>query len=415
MSELVPSVLPLDKGLDLQTAKIIAQPGTVLDTLNYEQVDFQGQKRIEGYTRYDGSVLSAIDEYYVLTLNQSNPNLAPGDMLLKNDLVFGVVGKVDQYLVYYLRTNAAVEVVENNSINAVYAGNTGGETFTVVSNVEGKDVTPQPTADEYYANLLELMESIRQRVEALPGGIIGLHWFQDRLYAVADTAYIQLGSTPSVYPNDVLTINGRDYPVLDVYVTPAVQTILLGGTDADLAGQTVVRNGDEIGIAQVDTYDESLARVATIFESRTEQQVLDEPVVGESDFGWRYKHLGWMVNYERGRVLYGSLTAVNQNRQNIGIQGPTDTSGTNGSPQVLNQKISLTNGPAQVNGWKSTDTPTNYILDATDVQLVDTKFTYADAFISWTADSATVSTPGSDMNGLVEYSPTSTIRYTPLP
>ena len=40
MSDLVPSVLPLDKGLDLQTAKIIAPPGSVLDSLNYEQVDF---------------------------------------------------------------------------------------------------------------------------------------------------------------------------------------------------------------------------------------------------------------------------------------------------------------------------------------------------------------------------------------
>ena len=48
MSELVPSVLVLDKGLNLQTAKFIAPPGSVFDTLNYEQVDFQGHKRIDG-------------------------------------------------------------------------------------------------------------------------------------------------------------------------------------------------------------------------------------------------------------------------------------------------------------------------------------------------------------------------------
>lgn len=414
MSMLVPSVLPLDKGLDLQTAKIIAQPGTVLDTLNYEQVDFQGQKRIEGYTRYDGSVLSAIDEYYVLVVNDVSPAVTAGDLLLKDNMVFGVIAETSGGAIYYLRTNAAVEVLENNSIDVVFPVGPGNS-YTVVSNTPGKEVTPTITPEAHYAKLLSLMELIRQRVEALPGGIIGLHWFRDRLYSVADTAYIQLGSTPEIYPNDVLTINGVNYPVLDVYVTPAVQTILLGATDVDFVGQSVTRGIEDVGIAQVDTYDVTLPRVATIFESRTEQQVLDEPIVGAADFGWRSKHLGWMVNYEKGKVLYGSLASLNQNRQNVGIEGPTDTSGINGSPAVLFQKIALTNGPAQVNGWKSTDTPTNYVLDATDVQQIDSKFTYADAFVSWTADSSVVTTPGSDMITLTEYSPTNKIVYTALP
>ena len=58
--------MPLDKGLNLQTAKILAPEGSVLDSLNYEQVDFQGQKRIDGYARYDGSALPALDDFIVL-------------------------------------------------------------------------------------------------------------------------------------------------------------------------------------------------------------------------------------------------------------------------------------------------------------------------------------------------------------
>ena len=50
MSNLTPSSITLDKGLDLQSPKVVAPPGSILDMLNYEQVDFIGQKRIDGYT-----------------------------------------------------------------------------------------------------------------------------------------------------------------------------------------------------------------------------------------------------------------------------------------------------------------------------------------------------------------------------
>lgn len=150
---------------------------------------------------------------------------------------------------------------------------------------------------------------------------------------------------------------------------------------------------------------------ATFYESRTEQQVLDEDSV-TYDFGWRAKHLGWSVNFENGISLFGKLAAVNQNRQNVGIEGPTSTAGTNGSPASLFQKVNVTNKPAQVNGWKSFDSPTVYLLDPADIQQVDTAFIYADAFVSWSADTNVVSAPGADMSGLVEYDPNSSIRYT---
>lgn len=152
---------------------------------------------------------------------------------------------------------------------------------------------------------------------------------------------------------------------------------------------------------------------ATFYESRTEQQTLTEDgPSGPYRYGWIAKHLGWEVNFDRGIALYGELASVNQNRQNVGIEGPTSTAGTNGSPAVLTQNISITNRNEQVNGWKSYDSPTAYLLDPSDVQQVDSAYVYADAFISWTADSSTVQTPGSDMVGLVEYPPTNTIRYT---
>lgn len=155
---------------------------------------------------------------------------------------------------------------------------------------------------------------------------------------------------------------------------------------------------------------------ATFYESRTEQQTLAEDgSSGPYDFGWRAKHLGWNVNFEKGTVLYGKLASVNQNRQNVGIEGPTDVSGTNGSPSSLFQKVNIAGRPGQVNGWKSFDSPTSYVLDPLDVQQTDSAYIYADAFVSWTADSATVVAPGSDMNTLEEYAPTNSVVYTAFP
>src|SRR5690606_36648439 len=90
MSNLVPSLIELNKGLDMQTPKITAEAGTVLDSLNYEQVDFQGQKRIDGFTRYDGNTLPIFDEYYALYIDPL-PVVNELDLVFVDDEVFAVV------------------------------------------------------------------------------------------------------------------------------------------------------------------------------------------------------------------------------------------------------------------------------------------------------------------------------------
>lgn len=413
MSELVPSMLALDKGLDLQTTKIIAPPGSVLDSLNYEQVDFQGQKRIDGYARYDGSGTSAIDEYYVMQLSDLTTTMSPGYILTVNGTPFGVVGEVDGDDVYYSKINTALVINVDDVVrlldpsSGMYLG-----TGSVVSDATGTSTATSPEA--HYVRLLSVSSAIRSFAEDLPGAVIGLHWFRDRLYAVADALVVAVsGDSPAMYPNDTVTIGGLNYPVLDAYTVPDQRILWLGGTTQPTLGEDVVRKGTVMGVVQEPMYlPASATDIATIYESRTEQQVMEEDLSGMMDFGWRARHLGWSVNFVDGLALYGGLAAVNQNRQGVGVQGPTDTSGTSGSPAVLSQNIAVTNRPAQVNGWKSYDSTTAYVLDPADVQQQDSAYVYADAFISWAADSVVVSTPGSDMVNLTEYAPTSTIRYT---
>ena len=100
---------------------------------------------------------------------------------------------------------------------------------------------------------------------------------------------------------------------------------------------------------------ENLAGIlASFWESRTEQQVLNEDgPSGPYDFGWKFNHLGWRVPFEDGSSSFGELTSLNQNRQGVGVQGPTSISGDSGKPLVLTQKVNISNLPAQVNGWKT--------------------------------------------------------------
>lgn len=327
MSNLLPSAITLDKGLDLQTPKPVAEPGTILDSLNYEQVDFQGQKRIDGYTRYDGSPLSAIDDF-ILVESPTTADYSPYEFAFNGDNLYGVVvGTVDTY--------TAIAVIDYNQVpdSAIWG---------VESNL---------TAQEHYDYLLEFNSYLRSQVESLPGPIIGLHWFRDRLYAV---------------------VNIADY-------TPDDDRI-------DTAGN------------------------ASLFESRSVQQVLEEDgPSGPYDFGWRFVHQGWVVEFENGKSLFGDLAALNQNRQGVGVQGPTSIAGSSGSPLTLLQAANITNRPAQVNGWKSSNTPTTYVLNPSDVSVADANYAYADAYVSWNGDTGAISAPGSDGSGLVEYPATNTV------
>lgn len=407
MSQLVPSVLPLDKGLDLQTAKIIAPPGSVLDSLNYEQVDFQGQKRIDGYTRYDGSVLSAFDDYAIVqfALETVYPGISSdvSEPVEINGQLWGVTlgpygDNNDGAYVAVIDSNIEPEPGDSISINLQEVG-------SVTNAVTG--LTSGVTAVQHYDKLIELLGALRSRVEHLPGPIAGLHWFRDRLYAVAMLQTFEI-DTPAQLLNTEVQVG--DY--FTTVVEQTINTVSFITSDQLAPGDTVLLNGDSVGTlgAAVPNGD------ATFYESRTEQQAITEDAdTGNAiDYGWRAKHLGWEVNFIGGIALYGDLASLNQNRQNVGIEGPTSTAGTNGSPAVLTQNISVTNAPDQVNGWKSHDSPTAYVLDARDVQLDDTAFVYADAYVQWTAESNAVLTPGSDMQGLVEASPTASVVYEPL-
>lgn len=382
MSNLSPSMLVLDKGLNLQTAKILAPKGTMLDSLNYEQVDFQGQKRIDGFARYDGNLLPAMDDFVVVNQDDFTVSDADDQIVLNlSGVPFGII------LEDFLDGTFAVAVLNENALP---------------DHELGVDYLPDP--EVHYQTLLTYTDILRDRVENLPGGVIGLHWFRDRLYAVADLQVLQIEGVADIRPNDELTYNEQSLLALDA-VDIGGNTHVLVDSLSTITSFTVVRTSEFYSVAG------AFAGIkASFFESRTEQQVLDEDAeAGVFDFGWRFKNLGWAVPFEQGNSVYGSLTSLNQNRQGLGVQGPTSISGENGRPLFLTQKVPITNLPAQVNGWKTSTSPNVYNLEADALDEIDGYSIYADAFFSWTADSTTPSAPGISGEGLIEYPANNTV------
>lgn len=415
MSDLVPALLPLDKGLNLQTAKLIAPPGSVLDSLNYEQVDFQGQKRIDGYSRYDGSLLAALDEYYAITLTTVFGGDV-GDLVSTDEGLLGIaVGTngVDTVYVAIINHNILPDVGDTLYVLADGV-NTLGNVVTAIAT--GTDSATD--ADEHYENLLTFMGVIRNSVEELPGAIIGLHWFRDRLYAVADVLVASIdGITPEIFPNDVLEVAGDpavSSKVLGSITLGDTRVLFLASMDVaawSVVGADVTRDAVSVGTISDGFQSFPVAsEIASFFESRTEAQVLEEDAPGPYDFGWRFVDLGWSVDFENGLSLFGSLPSLNQNITGLGVQGPTSITGNNGRPLALTQKVSLTNGQAQVNGWKSTATPTTYLLDPDNLTSIDSQYIYADAYISWDATAGTSSAPGITTSTLPEYSASATVE-----
>lgn len=201
-----------------------------------------------------------------------------------------------------------------------------------------------------------------------------------------------------------LYIGSSDGPKVIVVTAADGQVSLL--TSVELQGNEALYT--EEGSLFMTLQGASAPSVASLFESRNIQQVLEEDTT-DYDFGWKPVELGWNIPFEGGFSSYGQFVSLNQNRKGVGIQGPTSIAGALGSPLTLLQKVEITNSFSQVNGWKSSSTPNSYALDPKDVQQEDSDYVYADAYVSWT-DEGIITAPGVNGVGLQEYPANNTVE-----
>lgn len=389
MSRLDPSVVPLDKGLNLQTAKILAPAGSALSSLNYEQVDFQGQKRIDGFVRYDGNTSPALDQLYFL------------DEQLFTD---GLVTRGDEDLVLVggsILGRALADTVSTFTVVAVY----NFKLLETLPYLTLQDIYPADPDTQLDA-LLSASDELREKILPLPGAVSGLHWFNANLYAVSDlrALAVQMDTVGVDVPaNSVVTFDAveSETRLLHSYQSAGLHYIFVEAMDldADLDGVGVYFDtgfGYSYSGTVVNSFPDLILEQypASIFKARTEKQVLEED--GSYTYptsGWEFKHLGWEVLFKDGNIPFGGFTAVNQNRQGVGVQGPTSIAGNNGRPLNLLQKVDITDQVAQVNGWKTSSTPNSYNLDPLALAESDSTYIYADAFVTWDNTTAQIATP----------------------
>lgn len=196
----------LNRGLDLVTPPLLAEPGALIDCLNYEMTANVGYRRLDGYERYDGWVDGGVAAYFVVNLTADVPadqdKITVGSLLGNLDalsntpiyygVVVGVVGTEVRYVPF--RRNDTI-----NNGQRIYLLNSLGVTyfFTATSgSTSGKKIATDMRV--FTQELRNYSTILRSLIQPDPAAIAGVFWSRDRLYKV-------LNSTSGVWPSANVT------------------------------------------------------------------------------------------------------------------------------------------------------------------------------------------------------------------
>jgi hypothetical protein len=186
MSDMLANPIALNGGLDLSTAKLMVEPGSMLDCLNYELVDELGYRRIDGYAPYDGhAVLTDFPSLQAFTATMvdydyvSEHNFTNAPFRDANNNIIGFIFEFDGDVV---TNTATLTYISFDGYSRPGAASVVGHTLAW----DGSQLTDVQEAALTQAQFQDLQEYLISQVStSLPGVAVGLHWFRDKLYAVA--------------------------------------------------------------------------------------------------------------------------------------------------------------------------------------------------------------------------------------
>lgn len=417
-----PEIIELGGGLDYTRPKLKVEPGSLLDVLNFEVIDRGGYARIAGCEPYDGTTAMEATTYYrVADANFPYVDIAtdyPVGMLLyagASDTPFGITVASAPASGYVfdnglLGADPTLDFIVLDPTVQLTAGtliknDSGGGVFEVwaygVSDMSTGRIdalaaswTAGSDAKDFIDTFNAAKTTARNEISALPNRPIGLHWFRDRLYAVANdvTIYFDSGSTeilPNMFVGSgtatgrvlyVSTTGGswglgtaRGYMQIDNFGTIGAWTnnsVINTFTDGTFG---VVLTADVATVAQVaDVTGVAEPLYAGLFVSRSEAQAAAE----DEESGWSWIDSGWAVGYDAGYAESGYLTKIEKGTTpnytpGTGAVGPT-------TANILMQAVTVEDDIAQVQGWKSTAAETVYATDATAVSADDNVYLYGD-------------------------------------
>lgn len=253
--------LVLNRGVDLVSTPITAEPGALIDCLNYELTDISGYRRVDGYERYDGFPNGAIYEFFrtsLVALDPANQALiVPGSIIARTG---GVAPRVDIGIVlsddyptnlfdvapvqgvsqfeliqdYLALTDGLSNIILQSGdglLTLVETPATLGDTFIIITplgaefEIEPPDgLIPGKTllsAADYIQAIRDYSQVLRAEVDRAPGPIAGLHWFEDRLLAAVNTLKVTVEVDPldpQPLAHTLLRWNGIIYRLMAVEV-----------------------------------------------------------------------------------------------------------------------------------------------------------------------------------------------------
>lgn len=397
-----PQPIELGSGLDFTRPKLKVDPGSLLDGLNFEAVDGEGYERGKGLEPFDGRDVftGSLDSLSGLTLkritgNSSVPfaSLVTGAAVVNDNDPFTQIGialTVDSTTpaatVMDLLLFDGFSVNENTDYQTIPNVDGGALETTTLEAIEPSDLGREAinTAASY----------LRGLVTDLDTRPIGLHWFRDRLYAVADefTVYFDSGGTTELKVNQYIgdgTARGR---VLYIHLESGTWA---GG---DAAGYFQVERLNASAWANngtLNTYTTSAfsaTETANIATTALEADVtgVDEPLfaglwVARSvaqaaaeggSAGWTRIDCGFEVDYDAGYAESGSLVKIEKGTTPNYTPGGATLSAT--TANLLQQAAQVAGEPVQVQGWKSTAAETVWATTSAAVGTDDTTYLYGD-------------------------------------
>lgn len=334
MDNYQPDVVVLDRGLDLNNAKIAIKPGSLLDCLNYEIVDRSGIKYIDGFERYDG--------------HDSPSEYEAGD-------VEGL-------------TAAAATAALNT------AADTARED---VEALPSRAIGLHWFRDRLYAVVDEkvIYFSGGGTTEPFPNQLISAGTATGRILAIT----LRSGTWAGGDANGAMHIEDYGTGDWDAAMTAGATLAATAPVIADVA---TLRSKDGSDIE---------SQYATLWQSRDSEIADDE----SASVGWDRTDCGWVIPFTDGNYFSGELVKIERGENSNNFEygtGSTSVSGSNGLPlTVINGGgiaddfnpallgLDKTGGPgwktsANANGWATS--PELLTAATTD----DTTYAYASTF-----------------------------------
>ena len=194
--------IALKGGLDLTTPRMLVEPGRLVHCLNYECVDTDGYKKIDGFERYDGGPTPSVMGYWNIRTTTNSGlgvSVAPGDTCrityvdslgatrVTTHICRDIYAESGKWAIEFYPTRpTSLATATSASIYSVTGG--GTETAGTSSGVIITSVLPSLTA------AVASSDNIRAEVDALPDSTFpyALQLYKNRMHVVADCRAIYL-------------------------------------------------------------------------------------------------------------------------------------------------------------------------------------------------------------------------------